>query len=290
MPLDYNPAMTADFFDQKTGNPSLALKLKRKKDNAVKLAPSQVPAFIRSLPIGVYHYVILKEQSTAGSDLYYLKLGKSNHALVALSRDQALQVSTRDELKHMLDTVCVAAAGDVLITSQGCHLNDQSGGFHHKTLSQTIFLEHRRLIAYMCLLEFTFVHFITYNNCENIVNTLTNSQLTLLQHRDNRVALYQVFEKLVVLADQTRVKCLSESLNNHIILAAVGAVLLSRSIDSGVSPINLFQSSRDLIPSAPTQSKALNLSVKATVFHRHRQQRVTATNEPYKHRAKSLNA
>ena len=289
MPLDYNPAMTADFFDQKTGSPSLALKLKCKKDNAVKLAPSQVPAFIRSLPIGVYHYVILKEKTTTGSDVYFLKLGKSNHALVALDRNQALQITTQDGLKQTLESICIVAAGDVLKTNQSCHLNDQSGGFHHKTLSQSIFQEHRRLMKIMRLLEFTFVYFITYHNCENIVSVLTTGQLSLLQHRDNRVALYQVFEKLVVLADQTRVKCLSESLNNYIILAAVRAVLLSRSLDSGISPINLFQSSQDLIPSAPNQRKALSFSVKAAVFNRHRQQRVTAADEPFKHRAKSLN-
>ena len=86
--IPFNSKMIADFFTD-SGKPSLSLKIRQKKSDISTLLPCEVRGFLQALPLGSYQYDIINKKDASNRSSLYLKDGRANHPLVALSDAQA---------------------------------------------------------------------------------------------------------------------------------------------------------------------------------------------------------
>ncbi|MBV53322.1 MAG: hypothetical protein CL816_04555 [Coxiellaceae bacterium] len=255
-PIPFNPQMTADFFTA-SGKPSLVLKIRQKQSPLTLLSPSQVKAFIEALPIGVYQYVIIEQSESTHISSYYLKVGCANHALLALSDDQAKQSINHQVFNDIIHSIHVLAAGDIHKTQGYCYLTDQSGGYHRSDLSRDDYLDHQKLLSNLSLLSYPFNYFSTVQSCEKVMNVLSSHHLQLIIFQKHRVLLYLVLEKLAVMSDASLSKCLADSLNNQLVLLSAKKILLTRQVTNALSICNIYQEAttdadlHDKIPKRP---------------------------------------
>ena len=240
--IPFNSRMTADFFTE-SGKPALSLKIRQKNSNISTLLPCEVKAFLQALPFGSYQYVIINKKDASSRSSLYLKVGRANHALVALSDAQALQSSDRQMFNAIIQTINVVAAGDIHKIADSCYLTDQSGGYHHVELTREYYLLHQKLLAIMSLLSYPFHYFSAIHSCEKIMRVLSSDQLQLMMYHQHRVTLYRVFEKIAALHDASLRKCLEGTLNTSMVSSVAKKVLSSRQVAYTLPNHNLFQES-----------------------------------------------